>query len=591
MKQVHILLFLFLTFFIASQTQAQNQSLPTGPISGRIVGENGQPLPNINVQLLLVGEKSLLSSSRSTFTDEKGKFEFDSLPFSSYQLSVHAPSYVIDEPIFTKTRYFHLGDIVNISMVKGGVITGKVILPNNEPAVRTRVTAIRIADSDGNTTTDPQVGEDLSALTDDRGIYRIYGLLAGKYVVSTNSKTKDLYSVTPYDNDTSIYHPNASSRAKATVVTLQLGTEATGIDIAYRSVRGYSISGKINFQGAKKSKGSNDVEIYLTNTETGFLEDATSTELNSEDNSFGFFGVAQGEYELTAIYGDMNYQSFAGPINVKIKNNDITGLVLPLAKSSTITGKVIQELDPLVTSEKNCPKPSYILSEEIVVSAQAAFIKKENKLPLISLYQTKSTECKEDGSFTVFGLNNGLYHLLVQYIEPSWYLNTISSLPAKDAKTKDAKMTLENYDNGVPVTANSTTNCLVKLTNGAASIQGRVKTENKQQNLVVYLVPVDKRDSENILRYYQTTVDNGSFQFTNLAPGKYWVYAESLKETNTENRTITSKLLKTQTPEGRLALRHKAELTNNQLELSRCQVIKDLELKFNDYGLKVHKIQ
>lgn len=573
MKRSFVALIIFLSLFTITlaQTHVQTQKdVQTGSIGGRVVGDNGQPLQDVNVQLVLAGERTSIAS-RSTVTDENGNFEIGELQFGSYELSAKVSGYVINDAIFSKKRFFRLGDLVNISMAKGGIITGKVTLPNNDPAVTARVTAMRISDLEGNPIAQ-ESGDLVSTLTDDRGIYRIYGLLAGKYVVSAGGRAENIFYVSPYDNDVPVFHP-ASSRANATAVAVQLGSESSGIDISYRSNTGYSINGKVSLDDESRRNGG--VALYLTNSETGVLEAFSFTGARNEFSNFHLSGLTAGEYDLSARFGEGRSLSFAGPKHIVIKNSDINGVDLKLAKLSTIAGRIVQEQDPLANQENGCPQDSFLLSEEIAVSAQPEISPKEAKLPPIVLTRAQTSPTDEQGNFVIFGLNTGIYHLTMQFADETFYINTITQAPAKNLKGP-----LENYNNGVPVRiGGANANCLVKLTNGAATIQGHIKSETKTPSLVAYLVPFDKRESENALRYYQAPVaNNGSFHFGNLAPGKYWLCAEPVETMQLENSSI--KPPKSWTPDGRAALRRLAETTNNALELSRCQLVKDLELPY-----------
>jgi len=58
-------------------------------------------------------------------------------------------------------------------MTKGSVITGKVSDVNGQPVVSVAVRVLNVRTLDGKLNSNPQVTE---RYTDDRGIYRIYGL-------------------------------------------------------------------------------------------------------------------------------------------------------------------------------------------------------------------------------------------------------------------------------------------------------------------------------------------------------------------------------------------------------------------------------
>jgi hypothetical protein len=72
----------------------------------------------------------------------------------------------------------------------------------------------------------------LRAYTDDRGVYRAYGLPAGRYKVKvgdpSTGRTKVLFGRAPLPES---YHPGVTNRSKAEVVEVAAGSEATDIDI------------------------------------------------------------------------------------------------------------------------------------------------------------------------------------------------------------------------------------------------------------------------------------------------------------------------------------------------------------------------
>ncbi|MDQ3821603.1 MAG: hypothetical protein M3362_28525, partial [Acidobacteriota bacterium] len=120
------------------------------------------------------------------------------------------------------------------------------------------------------------------------------------------------------------------------------------------------------------------------------------------------------------------------------------------------------------------------------------------------------------------------------------------------------------------------------ITEGAASLLGRVavaENEKPPQALFVYLVPAEKDQSENVLRYFVTTArDDGSFVLGNLPPGLYWVLARP----NVDSESTLAALLRL--PEGaeaRARLRRDGEAAKSNLELKPCQDLSDYRLQLN----------
>src|SRR5690242_3745528 len=64
----------------------------TGTISGQVIGDSGQPIPNAKVSVTGVGGISKIMSGRMEIvTDEAGGFQADELDPAAYSVSATAP--------------------------------------------------------------------------------------------------------------------------------------------------------------------------------------------------------------------------------------------------------------------------------------------------------------------------------------------------------------------------------------------------------------------------------------------------------------------------------------------------------------------
>ena len=170
----------FLCLFVAIQVSAQDNS---GSIKGRVVASGGNfPIANARVVARAVGGAT---SIRVATSDEEGKFQLTNLTPGNYVLRIGAAGYV-PEPSFAATpaTFYRPGETVTIRMIKGGIITGRVLNKNGEPMALARVRSVRVKDEEGNPVRDAITGRDWT--TDDRGIYRLYGLEPGAYAVSVS---------------------------------------------------------------------------------------------------------------------------------------------------------------------------------------------------------------------------------------------------------------------------------------------------------------------------------------------------------------------------------------------------------------------
>src|SRR5262249_23039587 len=85
-------------------------------------------------------------------------------------------------------------------------------------------------------------------MTDDRGVYRVYGLEPGRYLISAGRDLKSGGSGGggPNLNYPLTYYPGVSEEARAEGVEVAAGAEATSIDITLgKSVTGYGARGRV----------------------------------------------------------------------------------------------------------------------------------------------------------------------------------------------------------------------------------------------------------------------------------------------------------------------------------------------------------
>ena len=87
-----VILLALLAGLMAAKVLAQRS---TGTISGRVITEDGQPIPHAKISILGIGGLPKMMSGRlEILTDERGEFQADSLDAAPYSISAIAPGYV-----------------------------------------------------------------------------------------------------------------------------------------------------------------------------------------------------------------------------------------------------------------------------------------------------------------------------------------------------------------------------------------------------------------------------------------------------------------------------------------------------------------
>src|SRR5262245_10877267 len=264
----------------------------TGEITGRVVYEDGGGAPNVSVTLISVKTRQETANSGSSagkvITDEDGKFKFTGLKRGVYAFNISgSKGYVKESEAETQEQMrYRIGDNVIITLITGGVITGRVATAEGEPMVGVRVYPVMVRDADGQ-----RVRRQSGArprMTDDRGVYRLFGLEPGIYVVYARSESL-VAPVSPYEGNVATYHPS-STRDTAIELNVASGAEVAGVDIRYHGARGRVVSGTVAGLKEPRSMGS-FAQVSLANPSTGqvLAEGVTGA------NAFAIYGVPDGE--------------------------------------------------------------------------------------------------------------------------------------------------------------------------------------------------------------------------------------------------------------------------------------------------------
>src|SRR5215510_16588301 len=156
----------------------------TGVITGRVMTDDGQPVRHATINISSMGGEGRRAGRLTVVSDEDGNFQAEGLDPVPYTVSATAPGLVPDPKKRRETNYSYAGQPVTITMMRGGVITGKVTSATGDPIIRIAVRATRVRDETGRPDNTAVGNFRPQRMTDDRGVYRLYGLAPGSYLVS-----------------------------------------------------------------------------------------------------------------------------------------------------------------------------------------------------------------------------------------------------------------------------------------------------------------------------------------------------------------------------------------------------------------------
>jgi hypothetical protein len=548
----------------AEEVEPGNTKL--GSITGRVLAD-GQPVNNASI---IVSRLDSTGPSRAVPTNDAGDFEVKGLEPGVYRIRASAPGYVSPPTDSDEETYYRVGDSLRLTMTRGAVITGKVLAASDEPVVAIRVRATMIRDVNGKSPTTAQAS--IAQLTDDRGIYRIYGLLPGTYVVSAGGRGSGGFGPNAYDNDAPTYSPS-STRDTAVEMSVGSGEEKTA-NIRYRGDTGHAVSGTVI---APITPNSPWISIYLARLIEAAPDVRMSTSQGAGSKGFEFYGVADGEYLVWAQYAPSSGETFVSePRRITVKGAEVTGIELTAKPLATVAGELV--LEP--STAEACKEKRRPLFDETLVAIQRNPKATPKDQPQIPLYNASQASPDKSGSFVLRNLTAGQYSFDVRFFARYWYLRSIdqrsataTSKEATNNQTDVARtwFTLKSGDRD--------TGLKVTLAGGAASLAGQIILMPDQKfplQMSIYLIPAEKEKGDDVLRFFAAQVEaDGSFALDHLPPGRYLSLA---KITSESELTSTAKLRLPGSAEARTRTRREAEGAKFEVELKPCQNVNDYKL-------------
>src|SRR5499426_917911 len=189
------ILFLSLRLSYPALAQTGAAKPGTATISGRVT-LNGEPVANVVVALQNPPGYSTLPGIRVR-TDGAGQFRFTSVTAGRYVLGALAPGFISpsDQSWGPQGALIAVSegenmDGVSIELKRGGAIAGRVTDSRRRPIVEEGVVFMRLDEGGRPQIFNSPVNTYLN-VTDDRGYYRLFGLPAGRYLVSVGRKPQE----------------------------------------------------------------------------------------------------------------------------------------------------------------------------------------------------------------------------------------------------------------------------------------------------------------------------------------------------------------------------------------------------------------
>lgn len=545
-------------FFFLSQGYEQSACLAqTQKEPGSIIGQvklDGKPARGIAILAtasvtdparLVEGMFNPTASIRAT-TDSEGVYRLEGLPPGKYRVAPSAPELVsAGRPDEVTVSEGATVEGVDFALSPGGVITGMITDSDGRPVIGQRI-SLKPLDK-------PEAPSPAAAMmtftdrmysTDDRGIYRIFGLRPGRYLVSAG-KDSDVMSAVLSQRPKRVqtFYPGVTEEAKARPVQVSAGSEASGVDIQFSSTdKGFVVSGRV-LDSESRTPIANAMVAYskarnerTVETDTWIRTDTGAAEIpgmpggfttTNDRGEFRFAAVTPGSYKLEAtslgaLAGAAGSQFYADPVTFEVRSTNIDKLDIKVHRGGSVSGLVVLESpDPQDTLDRY---GQLVLMALVTDSATKS-------------YSSGNCMIGPDGSFRLGGLKPGKVNLQT------------FSMGARRPGILRIEHNGAEVQGGLEIHADEEISGLrVILTPAIGVIRGRVTFQGGAlqpgAKVTVQARPVntDSSDLPDFGDNPSAEVDpNGSFLIEYLTPGTYEIQVSARLPAQPGSRSVSAK--------------------------------------------------
>jgi len=290
-------------------------------------------------------------------TDESGAYRFPALPPGPVQLRTDKQGHLFIPQREQRGAVIRSGEEAkapDLVLLKQGVIAGRVLDADGEPVERITVIAIPARRSKSS-----QQWQGMGqAATDDRGEYRIARLAPGTYKLLAQRQGAEfafLTGVTPGQPllvTAPTYFPSVLDSATAADVIVVSGEEKSGLEIRLQKTLAVTVSGRVSgnldslaginitLQSAEVAKsGSRNWDIAAVRASMPHYN-----AMAAPDGRFTIPNVIPGEYLVLAnVHRAGPGRMLGGMERVRVGQNDLDQLVIPIQPMGRITGKIVTQ--------------------------------------------------------------------------------------------------------------------------------------------------------------------------------------------------------------------------------------------------------
>ena len=489
-----------------------DRSLPikgTATIKGKVLTADGRPLRRASVS----ASAPEMQEPRTTTTGLEGEYVLDELPAGRFTINVSRSGYLPTR--YGQTRYGEPGaplqldngkalENIDFTLHRAGVISGRVVDENGEPAAGVQMWAMQSQYFRGARRLVPvSTGSVMSRpLTDDAGNYRLLGLPPGEYVVlarlrdtwMSDEKQPRMLSYAP------THFPGTANAAEAQRVKVAPGQEAAAVDFALTVMPTATLAGTVlRSDGTPVTSGNVSLAQEISGPTSSSMSMFGNARIGA-DGTFTLTDVAPGEYTLRA-QGITDRGTEIATEKLTVHGTDIAGIVLMADAGVLVSGRVTTDTGEPLPPGSPLGVNTTLLSMETgqvrgtpeeggAVAPDGAFVRRSATGPVV---------------FRLGPMPRG------------WGLKSIV-IGGRDYAGLPVELRPGQPLAGVTLV----------ISKGMPTISGRVLDENgKPTNGVVIVFPTDParwHEATQTIRSGKTD-QAGVFRFDTMRPGEYFVVA------------------------------------------------------------------
>lgn len=479
---------------------------PTGSISGHVT-TGDKPAPGVLIAAF--AESPNRRPATQATTDNDGRYSLSGLAPAQYTVTALVPAFVVVGSSSVgpgKTVALALNETVesvDFKLVRGGVITGRVTDTDNRPVMEERVDLLLVDENGNAANRQPGVSVPNYQMytTDDRGIYRLFGMPAGRYKVSVGTNPNSGFVTTgPRAYFKQAFYPDVNDAAKATVVELSEGGEAANIDIVVgRRASTYRVSGRVVDADTREPVVGTQVAYGSMPKDATYFGAYIILPANSK-GEFHLEGLEPGRYgvQLAGQYDSGGY--YSDPTFFEIVDSDVSNLEVKAVHGLSLSGVVVTDG---ITSKEALA----------LLSALRVYVSVPNTSSTVRTSSSGTSVIAGDGSFQINGLRPGKASIYLQpYANPALQAFSITRIERDGVEQPQ----------GFEIAAGRPVSGLqLFITYGTGTIRGTV-------TITGGTLPADARLFVRANRQGPLNAGNssqvdsrGHFAIANLAPGTY----------------------------------------------------------------------